>query len=109
MAVYDDAQSSAYADYCDMNGIQNNYADKLFQYDYQSEVERKIENTYDENLNLLYTEEFLYVDGQEITDHYKKTVNESSNSESKPVKRIYTIDEANQVAGKTNTFSIRYR
>ncbi len=24
-------------------------------------------------------------------------------------KRIYTIDEANQVAGKTNTFSIRYR
>jgi|GEM_PF-2468434 len=25
------------------------------------------------------------------------------------VKRIYTIDEANQVAGKTNTFSIRYR
>jgi len=26
-----------------------------------------------------------------------------------PVKRIYTIDEANAVAGKTNTFSIRYR
>jgi len=26
-----------------------------------------------------------------------------------PVKRIYTIDEANQAAGKTNTFSIRYR
>ncbi len=24
-------------------------------------------------------------------------------------KRIYTVDEANQVAGKTNTFSIRYR
>jgi len=24
-------------------------------------------------------------------------------------KRIYTIDEANQVAGKTNIFSIRYR
>ena len=110
MAVYDDDPSSAYADYCDMNGIQNNYTDKLFQNDYQSEVERKIENTYDENGNLLYTEEFLYVDGQEITDHYKKTVNESSNSESKPVKRIYTIDEATKLSKPTgNTFKLRYK
>ncbi len=25
------------------------------------------------------------------------------------IRRIYTIDEANQLAGKTNTFTIRYR
>jgi len=37
---------------------------------------------------------------------YKSLENMKNNL---PVKRIYTIDEANQVAGKTNTFSIRYR
>jgi len=36
-----------------------------------------------------------------------KSIKDFHNNE--PVKRIYTIDEANQVAGKTNSFSIRYR
>jgi|GEM_PF-4551099 len=41
---------------------------------------------------------------------YLKSLQKSTESE-QAIKhyRIYTIDEANQVAGKTNTFSIRYR
>ncbi len=34
---------------------------------------------------------------------------DSKNQSSHTPKRIYTLDEANAVAGKTNTFSIRYR
>ena len=42
-----------------------------------------------------------------LNDIKYKTVSDMLNGI--PVKRIYTIDEANQVSGKINTFTIRYR
>ena len=53
--------------------------------------------TYQKRGNEYYVDGKFYQSPQDIgTPNYIK-------------KRIYTIDEANQVAGKTNTFSIRYR
>ena len=40
---------------------------------------------------------------------YKNSLDMQKGQNGHKIKRIYTIDEANQVTGKTNTFSIRYR
>jgi len=62
-------------------------------------------NTYlSRNQLIKYTKEGdRYVSNSQRYKSLKDLINNN------PVKRIYTIDEANAVAGKTNTFSIRYR
>ncbi len=69
----------------------------------------QIKNTYLLNNYLLDNFVTYSKEGDRYVLEGQKYKSLSDYEKGNPIKRIYTIDEANQVTGKTNTFSIRYR